>query len=129
MSSHGGVGVEIFYIAHLIKSIVDLGRQYKELETMQTADGKIYKVDLVTTDENGRKIGFQKTAKGDYRIIADCAGLNSEQLKKQNNFIKQIRQRYSYNKVLEELKKQGYIISEEEKVQNNTIRLVARKWS
>ncbi len=129
MSSHGGIGVEIVYIAHLIKSIVDLGRQYKELANMETSDGQIYKVDLVTTDENGRNIGFQKTSKGGYKIIADCAGLNSEQLKKQNAFIKQIRQRYSYNKVLEELKQQGYIISEEEKVQNNTIRLVARKWS
>jgi hypothetical protein len=129
MSSHGGVGVELVYIAHLIKSIIDLNRQYKELTTMQTSEGKIYKVDLVTTDDNGRNIGFQKTAKGDYKIIADCAGLNSEQLKKQDNFVKQIRQRYSYNKVIEELKQQGYIISEEEKVQNNTIRLVARKWS
>jgi hypothetical protein len=129
MSSHGGIGLELLAIGHLIKSIVDLGREYKELQTMQTADGKIYKVDLVTTDENGRNIGFQKTEKGNYKIIADCAGLNSEQLKKQNNFIKQIRQRYSYNKVIEDLKKQGYIIAEEEKVQNNTIRLVARKWS
>jgi hypothetical protein len=129
MSSHGGIGLELIAIGHLIKSIVDLGREYKELSSMQTTDGKIYKVDLVTTDENGRNIGFQKTAKGDYKIIADCAGLNSEQLKKQNNFVKQIRQRYSYNKVIEDLKKQGYIIAEEEKVQNNTIRLVARKWS
>ncbi|MCX5708159.1 MAG: DUF1257 domain-containing protein [Candidatus Omnitrophica bacterium] len=129
MSSHGGIGLELIAIAHLIKSIVDLNRQYKELTTMQTTDGKIYKVDLVTTDDNGRNIGFQKTEKGNYKVIADCAGLNSEQLKKQNNFVKQIRQRYSYNKVIEDLKKQGYIVAEEEKVQNNTIRLVARKWS
>lgn len=129
MSSHAGVGIELRYIADLIKSIADLGREYRELTTMKTSEGKIYQVDLVTTDENGRSIGFVKTEKGDYKIIADCAGLNGAQLKKQENFIKQIRQRYAYTKVIQELKNQGYIVAEEEKVQNNTIRLVARKWS
>jgi len=129
MSSHGTVGVELLILSELIESIADLGRETKELKEMNTTDGKVYKVDLVTTDENGRNIGFQKTAKGDYKVIADCAGLNDEQLKNQQNFVKQIRQRYSYNTVIKELKQQGYIIAEEEKVQDNTIRLVARKWS
>jgi hypothetical protein len=129
MSFHGGVGVELRILAELMQSISDLGRECQELKKLNTTDGKVYDVDLVTTDENGRNIGFQKTAKGDYKVIADCAGLNPEQLKKQQNFVKQIRQRYSYNSVVKELKQQGYIIAEEEKVQDNTIRLVARKWS
>jgi hypothetical protein len=129
MSTHAGVGVEIRLLGALISSIIDLGQQYHEVSSMRTTDGKVHKVELVTKDELGRQIGFQKTEKGDYRIIADCAGLNNEQLKKQQDFIKQIRQRYSYNTVIQELKKQGYIIAEEEKVQANTIRLVARKWS
>jgi hypothetical protein len=129
MSSHGGIGMEIRFLAELIQSIYDLNRECNELKKMTTTDGKVYQVDLVTTDENGRNIGFQKTEKGDYKIIADCAGLNPEQLKKQRDFVKQIRQRYSYNTVIKQLKDQGYIIAEEEKVQDNTIRLVARKWS
>jgi hypothetical protein len=129
MSSHGGIEVEMRYLADLIQSIADLNHECNELKKMTTTDGKIYQVDLVTTDENGRNIGFQKTEKGNYKIIADCAGLNSEQLKRQQNFVKQIRQRYSYNTVIKELKQQGYIVAEEEKVQDNTIRLVARKWS
>jgi len=96
---------------------------------MRTTDGKIYKVDMVTTDENGRVVGFQKTEQGEYRIIADCAGLSTAQKKSQDEFVKRIRQRYSYNRVVDELKAQGYVISEEEKVQDNTIRLVARKWA
>lgn len=129
MSSHSGVGVEIRILGMLIKSIIDLSREYYEVSSMRTTDGKIYNVALVTKDNNGRQIGFQKTEQGDYRIIADCGGLNNAQLKEQQNFVKQIRQRYSYNTVIQELKKQGYIIAEEEKVPNNTIRLVARKWS
>ena len=130
MSSGGSiVGLELRVLAVLIKSIVDLGCEYRELSSMRTADGKIHKVDLVLKDENGKNIGFQKSKEGNYQIISDTSGLNNSQILKQQEFIKKIRQRYSYNKVLDELKKQGYVIAEEEKVQNNTIRLVARKWS
>jgi hypothetical protein len=130
MSSGGGIiGLEIRALGLLIKSIVDLGCEYRELTSVRTSDGKIHKVDLVLKDENGKDVGFEKTKKGDYQIVTDSSGLNSYQLSKQQEFVKKIRQRYSYNAVLEELKKQGYVIAEEEKVQNNTIRLVARKWS
>ncbi|MDD5730541.1 MAG: DUF1257 domain-containing protein [Candidatus Omnitrophica bacterium] len=131
MSGGGIIGLEIRCLAVLIKSIIDLGREYheyKETASMRTADGVIHKVDLVLKDENGKDIGFEKTEKGDYKIVADTNGLNSQQLRQQQDFIKRIRQRYAYNKVTEELKKQGYVIAEEEKVQDNTIRLVARKW-
>jgi hypothetical protein len=50
-------------------------------------------------------------------------------MKKQRDFVNKIRQRYAYNKIVTELKQRGYVIAEEEKVQNNTIKLVARKWS
>lgn len=128
MSAHGTVGVEIRAIAILIKSIIDLGVEYKKLSQMRTEDGKIHDVELLVKDENGKDIGFEKTESGDYRIIADSSGLNKTQFKKQENFIKQIKQRYSYNTVIDKLRKDGYIIAEEEKVKNNTIRLVARKW-
>lgn len=129
MSSGGAIGVEFRCLATLIKSIIDLGIEYQKLKSIRTSDGKVHNVDLVVTDENGKNIGFEKTKSGDYKIIADCSGLNKAQLKKQNDFIKNIRQKYAYNTVVEKLKKEGYVIAEEEKVQNNTIRLVARKWS
>ncbi|MBM3249542.1 MAG: DUF1257 domain-containing protein [Candidatus Omnitrophica bacterium] len=130
MSSGGSViALEIRALVCLIKSIVDLGIQYKELASMRTADGKVHKVDLVIKDEFGKEIGFEKTEQGNYRIVSDSSGLNQNQIRKQQEFVKKIRQRYAYNKVVEELRKQGYTIAEEEKVEKNTIRLVARKWS
>jgi len=128
MSAHSTVGVEIRAIAILIKSIIDLGVEYKKLSKMRTEDGKIHDVELIVKDANGKDIGFEKTDSGDYRIISDSTGLNKAQLKKQADLIKQIKQRYSYNTVIDKLKKDGYIIAQEEKVNNNTIRLVARKW-
>ncbi len=129
MSSGGTVGVEFRCLTALIKSIVDLGIEYRQLKSMRSADGKMHKVDLVVTDEFGKEIGFEKAETGEYKIISDCADLTKPELKKQSGFIKKIRQRYAYNTVMDKLKKEGYVIAEEEKVQNNSIRIVARKWS
>ncbi len=128
MSSGGSVGVEFRCLAALIKSIVDLGVEYRQLVSMRTADGKIHKVDLAVTGDSGKEIGFEKAETGEYNIISDCQDLTKTQLKKQSDFIKKIRQRYAYNTVMDKLKKEGYVIAEEEKVQNNSIRIVARKW-
>ena len=129
MSAGSMIGLELRCLITLISSIVQLGIAYKQLSSMRTSDGKIHKVDLLVKDEFGRDVGFEKTEKGTYQVISDTSGLNKEQLKKQQDFINKIRQKYAYNKITDELKKQGYVIAEEEKVQNNTIRLVARKWS
>lgn len=129
MSSGGAVGVELRCLVSLIKSIMDLGIEYRDLKSMRTADGKMHKVDLVVKDGNGKEIGFEKAETGEYKIISDCADLTKAQLKKQSDFIKKIKQRYAYNTVVDKLKKEGYVIAEEEKVQNNSIRIVARKWS
>ncbi len=125
--------------SHLITNIVDvvqLKRALNDLEAQLekntdiiTSDGKTQNVDIVVLDPNGKKIGFKKTESGEYQAVSDACGLNKEQIKKQQDFIKKIRQRYSYNKVIDELKKQGYLITQEEKVQDNTIKIVARKWS
>jgi hypothetical protein len=107
----------------------DLELQIDNCSTIAGKNGAIHNVDVVVKDASGRQIGFEKTKDGSYRVISDCSGLNKEQEKKQRELINKIRQRYSYNKVVSELKSQGYVIAEEEKIQNNTIRLVARKWS
>lgn len=128
MSSESIIGVEIRLLAVLVKSILDLGLEYKETKSLCTSDGQVHKVDLVVKDKRGNEIGIAKTQKGDYNIITD-SGLSGAELKAQEDIVKKIRQRYTYNYVIDHLKKQGYIIAEEEKIQNNTIKLVARKWS
>jgi hypothetical protein len=128
MSSHGSIITEIMDLLELKNTLTQLELKYEEMKTISEESGVVAKVDVLIKDPNGREIGLQKTDKGTYRIIADCKGLTSEQLKVQQKFVNKIKQKYAYNKVVTELKKQGYIIAEEEKVANNTIKLVARKW-
>lgn len=129
MSSHGSIITEIMDLIELKRTLTDLQLQFEAAKKMTTCDGTIHKVDVLIKDPNGRQIGLEKTEKGAYRFITDTSGLDNRQLKEQKDFLNRIRQKYAYNKIVTELKNQGYTISEEEKVQNNTIKLVARKWS
>ncbi|MCX5705214.1 MAG: DUF1257 domain-containing protein [Candidatus Omnitrophica bacterium] len=129
MSSHGSIITEIMDLIELKRTLADLQLEYEATKKMTTCDGTVHKIDVIIKDPNGRQIGLEKTEKGAYRFISDTAGLNNQQLKVQKDFLNKIRQKYAYNKIVTELKNQGYSITEEEKVQNNTIKLVARKWS
>lgn len=129
MSSETSIITEIMDLIELKCALSQLEAQYAAMKTMTTGDGVIHNVDVAIKDPNGRLIGLEKTKEGAYQFIADSQGLTKEQLKQQQSFINKIKQKYAYNKVISELKKQGYVISQEEKVENNTIRLVARKWS
>lgn len=128
MSSHGGITLVIRSIALLIKAITELNLAVQEMKQIKTADGRVYSVDLVVKDENNRSIGFQKQADGTYKVIADSSGLSARQLKQQQRFINRIKQRYAYDTVLQELKKHGYQVTEEKKIQEDTVKLTARRW-
>lgn len=129
MSSGASILTQICDIIALKRTLSELEASYTEERTMITADGLNHQVEVVIRDHYGRDIGLTKTKKGDYQFVADTKGLTKEQLKRQQVFINKIKQKYAYNQVVNELKKQGYVIAEEQKVQNNTIKLVARKWA
>lgn len=128
MSTHANIISEIFDLIELKNTLSSLKLQYDQMQSMATEQGIIEKVDVVIKDPNGRPVGLKKTKQGNYEFIADCAGLNDQQRKIQKKFINTIKQKYAYHKVLTQLKQQGYIIAQEEKVNDTTIRVVARKW-
>ena len=129
MSTYTNILTQIMELLALKKALDDLKIEYGQAKKMRTCDGVIHNVDVIIKDKSGREIGLEKRKDNTYQFISDAKGLTPTQLKEQKIFLNKIRQRYAYNKILSELKEQGYVIAEEEKVQNNTIRLVARKWS
>lgn len=129
MSSEASIITDIRNLIELKRTLAELQARYEEEKTMAASSGVRHQVDVVIKGPRGEDIGLIKTKKGDYQFVADTKGLTKEQLKAQQAFINKIKQKYAYNKVVGELKKQGYVIAEEQKVQNNTIKLVARKWA
>ncbi|MDD4954774.1 MAG: DUF1257 domain-containing protein [Candidatus Omnitrophica bacterium] len=128
MSSGGTINLTLNSILMLLEAIKELNIASQEKARMKASDGMMHNVDVMVKDENNKDIGFEKQKDGSYAVIADSAGLTPQQLKKQNEFVNKIRQRYAYNAVLNELKKKGYQLAEEGKAEKNTIKLVARRW-
>ncbi len=135
MSSGGGINLIIVSTIMLFRAIEELKLAHHKVDTvqheklkMQMSTGESVEVDIAVKDPNNRQIGFQKQQDGTYKVIADSAGLNPEQLRKQKETINGIKRKYAYNMVVQELKKQGYQVVEEKKMEKDTIKLVARKW-
>lgn len=128
MSTSCSMGLLILSLPMLIKTLVELNMPYQENKQIKVSDGAIHKADVAVADPNGHAIGFVRQGDGAYQVVSDCKDLDQGQIKKQKDFVNSIKKRYAYNMVVAELQKQGYSITEEKKVENNTVRLTARRW-
>ena len=72
-------------------------------------------------------IGLHQTEQG-YEFVADWWGVEMVTGLKEKDWMDQFVQRYAYNKVVEEVKVQGFTL-EEEKVKDDDIHLTVRRWS
>lgn len=63
-----------------------------------------------------------------YDIVADWWAIRERIGQDQDAITSQIMQRYAYQKVLKEVKAQGFMISEQKQDADQAIRLVVRKW-
>jgi len=68
-------------------------------------------------------LGFRLTHTGQYEMVADDMLLN-----RQKTLIQGLTQQYAYRKILKDAKTAGYNLIQEEVSEDNTIKLVMRKW-
>lgn len=128
MSSQADITPLILDLFEFLDALGDLKRASKRCDTLKTSDGRTHKVEATFQDALGREAGLQKTEKG-YTIITDCHGLTTEEQKKQTESVQQIIQRYAQKKVLKQLMAEGYVVAEEQKQQDGSIKMLVRKWS
>lgn len=128
MSSEADITPLILDVFEFFAALGELSRSSRKCERLTTSDGRTHQVEAVFTDALGREAGLAKTAKG-YTIIADCHGLSAEQRKAQTESIQQVVQKYAQRKVLKQLQAEGYVLAEEQKQADGSIKLVVRKWS
>ena len=91
----------------------------------QNIQGQKIKIEFFVELNPMHKIGFARGKDGSYDIIADWWGVDKD-LKK--SFIRNIMQNYSLEIISQEMKKKGYNIVEQKNIENNTIKVVLRKW-
>lgn len=74
-------------------------------------------------------IGFIENAQtGHYDMVADWWAISERVGQDQDEVTQAIMQRYAYQKVLKEVKAQGFMVAEQKQEADQSIRLVVRKW-
>ncbi|MDE5088513.1 MAG: DUF1257 domain-containing protein, partial [Trichodesmium sp. St16_bin2-tuft] len=76
--------------------------------------------------KNGYDLGFSWNG-NEYELVADLQFW--QQAWSVDRFIKMVTQRYAFQTVINETTKQGFQVTEQQKNQDGSIRLVVQRWS
>lgn len=112
----------------LEKVLKDLNYIISPIKKVTGWRNTLQEVDFAIKTKNQYSIGFSKNKEGSYDIVADWWAISNSSGLKEKDFVNQINQRYAYEKVLSEVKKEGFIIAEEKVESDNSICLTVRKW-
>lgn len=130
MSHFTNVQTKIKDLVCLKAALKDLGYEFTEAEQGVEVRGYLGQKELAEISIRASKtydVGVQKTAEG-YQFVADWWGVETTRGVTQEEFVKQVTQRYAYHKVLSEVAKQGYTIETDEVRTDKTISITVRKW-
>jgi hypothetical protein len=90
--------------------------------------GKTVAADHVLESESGLQIGVRTTKDGKLELLVDEDELRTKEGLDLKEFEEQLQQKYQYVKLKEQLEADGYSVVEETEEENETIRLVVRRW-
>ena len=132
MSHFTTVETKITDVVCLLKALKDLGYVYEQAKQGQKLRvrgyrGQTTEADIVVKASKTYDIGIQVTAKG-VRFVADWWGVETTRGVSEKEFVQAVKQRYAYHKVMAEIRKRGYTLTEEEQTENKEIRIKVRTW-
>ena len=126
MSHFTKVHTKIFDREILISTLKQL--KYSVFEgksTLKGYQGQKKNIDILVKLNSSYDIGFARNKDGSYSIIADWWGVT---IVKKESFTRMVNQNYSINMIRREMKKKGYKIVEQKDLENDSIKVVVRKW-
>ncbi len=134
MSHFTSVKTKIKDLVCLQRALKDLGYEFTAAKDEQLVrvlgyQGDTTKAEMSIHASKTYDIGVKLTADGTYEFVADWWGVETTRGVEEEEFIKKLTQRYSYHKVMSEIKKRGYTIESEEQNEDNTIQVRVRTWS
>ena len=134
MSHFTSVKTKIRDLVCLLQAIDDLGYTYSKAEAEQLVHVRGYRsqsTDAILSIHASKTydIGVRLTADGTYELVADWWGVETTRGVTEEEFIKQLTRRYSYHKVMTEVRKKGYTIESEEEREDETIQVRVRTWT
>jgi len=127
MSHFSNIKTQIRNLDFLKASLTDLGIDWKdESKTVKGYQGNTRTAEVVIEQDNNYDIGFSWNG-AEYELVADLEYW--QQPLTVEGFLRQVTQRYAYNTVRNEAGKQGFQVTEEQKNDDGSIRLVVQRWS
>lgn len=127
MSHFSNIKTQIRNLASLESALTDLGVDWKSGPAkVRGYQGQTRQAEVVIEQENNYDVGFSWNGE-EYELVADLQYW--QQPWTVQGFLSRVTQRYAYQTVVSETNKQGFQISEEQKNEDGSIRLVVQRWS
>ncbi len=127
MSHFSNIKTKIRNLTSLKSALNDMGIDWKEGSgSVRGYQGETRNAAVVVEQDNNYDIGFSWNG-SEYELVADLQYWN--QPLTVDGFLRQVTQRYAYHTVIEATNKEGFNISEEQKNEDGSIRLVVQRWS
>ena len=124
MSHFTTIAVEIKSGDLLQQTLKELGYPVHENTVVRGYLGNEIKADYVIPMPNGYDLGFRKM--GDrYELIADMWGVAMDI----PAFVAEVHQQYAAKSVVQSANNQGFVIEQQEILEDGTIRIVVGRWS
>ena len=107
----------------LLQALKDLGYEAEEGDDLRITNGvKSVKVDFLVKVPYTESVGFRKGKNG-WQLTADWFRVNLDR----KQFENRLKQQYAYLSVKQSLEKQGYLITEETKDEQQRVHIVLRR--
>lgn len=125
MSHFTQVATKIMNKELLLSCLKDLGYETEEAVAIKGYRGQETQVDIAVRMRQGYDVGFVLGSDGTYSFVADWFGVQgiSEQ-----QFTTKVQQQYALGTVMEQVKRQGFNVVEQQQDASGQIRLVVRRW-
>lgn len=127
MSHFSQIKTQIRELEPLKAALTDLGVSWEEgARAIRGYQGQTHDAQVSISQENGYDVGFSWNGQA-YELVADLQYW--QQSLSVQGFLNQVSQRYAYHTVMAETQRQGFQLSEEQRAEDGSIRLVLQRWS
>jgi hypothetical protein len=127
MSHFSNIKTQIRNLTSLKAALGDMGVQWQEGPAkVRGYQGQTRNAEVVISQGNDYDIGFSWNGR-EYELIADLQYW--QQPLTVEGFLRQVNQGYAYHAIVAETAKQGFQISERQKNEDGSLRLVVQRWS
>ncbi len=132
MSHFTKVETKINDLVALKKACDQLGWKWQGAETEQGVTVRGWKGATMqaemTIDMGKYDVGVVKTESGNYELVADWWGIETTRGATEAEIVKDINQKYAYQRVVAAVEEQGYSIDENAIAEDGTVKLSVSKW-